>query len=427
MTDTTNLEPSLRPVDASIEEAFRTLSHSPLVKSALAGIEADLETTLADQIALTEIPSPTFKEGERAAEFMRRLQALGLEDVRLDDAGNVVAVRPGRACGPHLVIAAHLDTVFPEGTDVKVRREGNVCRAPGISDDARGLAVLLEIVRTLEALKIRTVGSLVVAATVGEEGNGDLRGSKHFVAHPPAPIDGFIAVDGANVSRLLKGSAGSRRIRAVFTGPGGHSWNAFGRASANHALGRAVGKIAALEVSQDPKTTFTVGTLSGGTSVNAISGHAEAEIDMRSIDPRSLDDLYDRVRALLDEALAEENARWDARGDDAVTLSVVDIGHRPAGVCPPESELLQAARCSLKTLGIPLLKYAFASTDQNSALAAGIPATTLGGGGTEGFNHNAKEWFDTTNAHLGPQAALLTVLALLGVDGESEPILKSLR
>ena len=421
MTEAINLEPTLPQLRSDVQQAMKAVAGSPQIKAALEKIEADLVTTLSDQIELTEIPAPPFNEEERAQAFEAKLRALGLTEVSRDGIGNVIGLRRGTGTGPAVVLAAHLDTVFPAGTDVTVQREGNICRAPGISDDARGLAVVLEVLRAMQAQNISTERDVYFVGTLGEEGNGDLRGAKHFVANPPQEIGAFIAVDGANVHRVLKGSTGSRRIRAVFEGPGGHSWNAFGRASANHALGRAVAKIADMQVPEEPRTSFTVGLLSGGTSVNAISGSAQTEIDMRSIDPASLDALYDKVCAIVREAAEDENRRWSAEGDMSIRVKIEDIGFRPAGVCPPESGVLQCARAALKTLGLALEKYSFASTDQNAALAAGIPATTLGGGGSEGFNHNAKEWFDATNSHQGPQAALLTIVTLAGLSGVSKP------
>ena len=422
MSESVNLEPTLPALRAEVLEAMDAVAAAPQVKVALEKIEADLETTLADQIELTEIPSPPFAEEQRARAFEAKLCALGFEEVSRDGIGNVIGLRRGTGTGPAVVIAAHLDTVFAAGTDVTVKREGNVCRAPGISDDARGLAVLLEVLRVMQSAGISTERDVYFVGTIGEEGNGDLRGAKHFVANPPQQIGAFISVDGANVHRVLKGSTGSRRIRAVFEGPGGHSWNAFGRASANHALGRAVARIADMQVPDEPRTSFTVGLLSGGTSVNAISGSAQTEIDMRSVDPKSLDVLYEKVCAIVRDAADEENRRWNAPEGMRITVKIENIGFRPAGVCPPESAVLQCARAALKTLGLALEKYSFASTDQNAALAAGIPATTLGGGGSEGFNHNINEWYDATNSYQGPQAALLTIVALAGLSGVSVPL-----
>lgn len=413
----------LPPIPNSVVEAYNQIKTFEPVIKAVAAAKDEEERTLKDQVEITEIEAAPFHEEDRAKDFAQRLKDLGLTNVRIDQEGNVIGVRPGTGNGPRLALGAHLDTVFPMGTNVKVRREGNKFYAPGISDDARGLAVILEVLRTLQEQKIETVGDILFTATVGEEGNGDLRGSKHLFKSKEEHIDGFISVDSANVERLLHGSTGSRRFRVTFEGPGGHSWSAFGTASATHALGRAIAKIADLEVPADPKTTFTVGTIVGGTTVNSIAASATTEIDTRSVCNTELNKLVDRLLPLLQQAANEENARWKAEGDAQIKVKIEPIGERPAGDQPDSSPVLMAARCAMDVLGIPLKKYTCASTDQNVPLSLGIPATTLGGGGTEGFNHNVKEWYDSTDSYRGPQLALMTVLGLVGVKGRSEPLL----
>ena len=398
------------------EEADK-LAEFGSVACALKDIRDDEELTIADQIALTEVESAPFHEEKRAVFFADMIRSLGVEDVRIDKEGNVIAVRPGVGGGPRLALAAHLDTVFPLGTNVKVRKEGTRYYAPGISDDARGLAVLLEVIRVLEKNDIQTEGDIVFVGTVGEEGNGDLRGSKYLFSSGEEKIDGFISIDGVNVSRVLHGSTGSRRFRVSYVGPGGHSWKNFGKPSATHALGRAIAKMADLQVPEDPRTTFTVGVVKGGTSVNAIAGEAEMEVDLRSIGNKELNDLVEKVLVFFQEAADEENKRWNASGEDCVVAKIDPIGHRPAGDQKDDSPVLLSTKASQEILGIPLTSYTYASTDQNVAISRGIPATTLGGGGSEGFNHNLKEWYDSTESYLGPQLALLTVLQLVGIQG----------
>ncbi len=278
------------------------------MKQALDFIRAEDERTLKDQIELTEIPAPPFKESVRAAEYLKRLKALGLADARIDAEGNVIAVRKGTGRGPVLVVSAHLDTVFPEGTDVKVKVKDNRYAAPGIYDDGRGLASLLTVVRALNQANIRTVGDIVFVGTVGEEELGDLRGVKAFFREH-RNVDGFISFDGIDISRIVNQATGSRRYRIVYTGPGGHSFSAFGLPSATHALGRAIAKISEVRTPDSPKTTFTVGTLKGGTSVNAIAAEAELGLDMRSNSAEELKKLEERMLQLAREAAAEENAR----------------------------------------------------------------------------------------------------------------------
>jgi len=418
----TSASPDLPPLLPQTERAVARLMAAPAVAAALAAAERDAAVTLGDQIALSEIESPPFHEEVRAADFARRLREMGLSEVRIDAEGNVIGVRPGSGGGPRLALAAHLDTVFAAGTDVKVRRDGERYLGPGISDNARGLAVLLQVVRTLNEQNIETIGDLLFVGTVGEEGNGDLRGCKALFATDHA-IDGFIAVDGVAVTRILANATGSRRYRVGYEGPGGHSYNAFGNPSATHALGRAIAAISELKVPDEPRTTFTVGTVKGGTTVNSIAASAEMELDMRSDDGDELARLEAEVLPLLEAAAAAENRRWSAPADKEVKLVLTPIGNRPAGRQGPENPVLQAARAAQAALGIPLLKYSAASTDHNVPVSLGIPATTLGGGGVEGNNHSLREWYEPTRAWQGPQLSLLSALALVGVVGVSEPLL----
>ena len=390
---------------------------------------SDLSLTLPERVAdeiIELIANNSIKLESRLVErdLMERFKTLGLKDVSMDPEGNVIAVRKGSGNGPLLVLAAHQDTVFPAGTDVKVREENGVYHAPGISDDARGLAVILQVLRTLEEYKIETVGDLYFVCTVGEEGNGDLRGSKYLFHKSSLPIDGFISVDGVDVHRVLSAATGSKRYRVHFDGPGGHSWKNFGLPSAIHAMGRAIAKISDVAPCADPRTTFTCGTIAGGTTVNSIAAHCEMELDMRSAGAKELDEIGANMLPLFEEACQEENARWGAEGDNAVKLRLEPIGHRPGGQQSDEASVLQAARAAMQKLGIELKKYDVASTDHNIAINCGVPATTLGGGGAEGFNHNVREWYDPKDGYLGPQLAFLTALVLLGVKGVTEPVLQ---
>lgn len=415
--------PPLPELPSNVLEVFKKLDEAPVIKDALKQMKADEQLTVEDQIALTEVEAPPFHEEERGKFFAEKLKELGLTNIRIDSVGNVIGTRPGRGNGPRLVVGAHLDTVFPQGTNVKVRREGNKYFAPGISDDARGLAVVLELLRVLQQFKIETEGDLLFVGSVGEEGNGDLRGGKHLFGAKEEHIDGFISIDSADVSVLLHGSTGSRRFRVTYEGPGGHSWAAFGTPSAVHALGRAIAKIAELQVPVEPKTTFTVGTIIGGTTVNSIAAKATMEIDTRSINNDELNKLVDRVLPLLKEACEEENKRWGATAENEIKVTIEPIGHRPAGDQPDTSPVLLAARAAMESVGIKLRSYCCASTDQNVPLSLGIPATTLGGGGSEGHNHSVTEWYDATDSYLGPQLALMTVLSLVGVQGLTLPLL----
>lgn len=414
----------LPPVLANVTAVADKLAACPGIKESLAAILRDEKLTLADQIAITEVEAPPFHEEVRAQELVRRFKELGLTDVVVDPEGNVIARRPGTGTGPTLVLAAHLDTVFPAGTDVKVREENGIYHAPGISDDARGLAVNLQVLRTLQEKKIQTVGDICFVCTVGEEGNGDLRGSKYLFFKSGMHIDGFISVDGVDIGRVLYAATGSKRYRVHFDGPGGHSWKNFGYASAIHAMGRAIAKIADVRPCENPRTTFTCGTIVGGTTVNSIAAHCEMELDMRSAGGKELEEVEAQILPLIEQACAEENARWGAEGDNAVKLTLEPIGHRPGGQQSNDVSVLQAARAAMNELGIELKKYDAASTDHNIAIHCGVPATTLGGGGAEGFNHNVKEWYDPKDGYLGAQLAFFTSLLLVGVQGVTDPLLE---
>ncbi len=418
---------NLPPLPSNVGETFKKLKKNPVVVKCLQTFVDDMELTIKDQVMLTEVESAPFHEENRGKVFAECLRKLGLKNVRIDKEGNVIGVRPGKGKGPRQVLGAHLDTVFPQGTPLKVKREGNILRAPGISDDARGLAVLLEVLRVMQQKKIETVGDVLFIATVGEEGNGDLRGSKYLFSSKEEHVDGFVSIDSASVDRILHGSTGSRRFRVTYTGPGGHSWSNFGNASANHALGRAIAKIDEVKVATKPKSSFNVGVISGGTSINAIADKAVLELDTRSENNDHLNALVDRILPLLQQAADEENARWKAPKDKMIKVNIEPIGHRPAGDQPDDSPVILAARGAMENLGLPLKRYTVASTDQNVAISLGVPATTLGGGGTEGNNHNVAEWWDCTNSFQGPQLAFLTVLALVGLAGCTEPLLPKRR
>ena len=409
------------PINAATESAFTQLGGHAGVKQALEFIRADDERTLKEQIELTEIPAPPFKEAVRAAEYRKRLQALGLTDARIDSEGNVVAVRKGNGRGPTLVVSAHLDTVFPEGTDVKVKVANNRYSAPGIGDDGRGLASLLSVLRALNQSNVKTVGDIVFMGTVGEEELGDLRGVKAYF-RDNKNVDGFISMDGLDIGRIVNQATGSRRWRIIYTGPGGHSFSAFGLPSATHALGRAIAKISDVRTPDEPKTTYTVGTLKGGTSVNAIAADAELGLDMRSNSSAELKKLEEQIMALAREAAADENKRWGK--PDTIKVEFKLVGDRPAGAGSMDSAMVHAARRSVAAVGGEVKAITASSTDSNLPISLGIPAVTLGSGGVGGGSHGPGEWYSPVNAWLGPQSQLLTILSLVGVDGVTAPLLQ---
>jgi len=391
-------------------QAPNDLMQNPVVKAALAGAKASEAQTVEDQIRFCEIPAPSFKEEVRGRELQRVFTQLGLQNVRIDKVGNVLGVYPGAAAHPHLVIAAHLDTVFPEGTDVKVKREGNILRSPGIADDCRGLAVLVAIVREMKKANVQTPGTITFVANVGEEGLGDLRGVKElFNTTLKGQIDNFISIDGTGV-HVTNVAVGSHRYRMTFKGPGGHSFGAFGRANPMGAMGRAIAKIQEIQVPRQPKTTFNVGTIGGGTSVNSIPFEGWMELDMRSSDPASLADVDAKIQKAIDTSVVEENARWGKPG--VITVEKKLVGDRPAGNTPENSPIVRAGLATATALGFSA-NLGEGSTDSNLPMSLHIPSITIGGGGRGTDAHALTESFDMTDAWQGTQHAMLLVISLV--------------
>jgi len=394
---------------AALAQTPDALLKDPTVQAAMKAAERNEAQIIEQQIHVCEIPAPPFHEDERGKELKRLFEGLGLKDVRTDKAGNVIGVRPGKSARPNLVMAGHLDTVFPEGTDVKVKREGTVLKGPGIGDDCRGLAVVLATIRALNEGHVETPGTITFVADVGEEGLGDLRGMKSlFYDSLKGQIDKFISVDGIGLG-ITNIGVGSNRYKVTFKGPGGHSFGAFGMANPIQAMGRAIAKIDAFEVPSQPKTTFNVGRVGGGTSVNAIPFEAWMEVDMRSSDPASLKAVDDKFNAAVKEAVAEENRRWNNRGP--VTASAELVGMRPAGQTPKDSAIVQTAIEVSRAMKINEVLHE-GSTDSNVPMNMGIPAITISGGGSGSGAHSLNEMFDTKDSVRGTQRAILLVVAL---------------
>ena len=379
-----------------------------VIKAAIDDIRASEPQTIEDQIRICEVEAPPFKEAKRAQVYAQMFRDAGLTNVRIDKEGNVLGERRGNSPRPHLVFSAHLDTVFPEGTPVTVKREGTVLRAPGIGDDCRGLAVVLAVARAMNKAKIQTPGTITFVGTVGEEGLGDLRGVKYlFREGLKGQIDRFVSIDGTGLG-ITHIAVGSLRYRVTFKGPGGHSYGAFGMVNPIHALGRAMARVADFEVPREPKTTFNVGRIGGGTSVNSIPFEAWAEVDMRSADPASLKSLDAKFHKAMDDAVIDENIRWGSR---ALTVDKALVGDRPAGRTPADAAIVTAAVSVTKALGLPV-SLDEGSTDSNIAMSMGIPAITIDGGGRGTGAHALDEAFDSTNSWQGSQRALLLAIAL---------------
>ena len=385
------------------------------VRAANEQIVATDDQTLAHQIGLTEIPAPPFGEETRGCRLAELFDEAGLTDVHQDTVGNVLALRPGTEDREPLVLSAHLDTVFPAGTDVTVHVDGDVLRAPGISDDARGLAALVAVVRALSKAGITTRRPILFAATVGEEGSGNLRGVRHLfrAGGVASEAAGFISLDGAGLNYVVTRGLGARRFRVGLRGRGGHSWIDWGAPNPIHALGRAVGALAAWPKPTDPALSLTVARWGGGTSVNAIPAEAWADLDLRSESSRHLEDGEERLRAALDRSVAEENSRVTGQ-DGRLHVEVTVVGHRPTGATDLGSPLVEAALAATRAAGVEPQVTA-ASTDANLPMSLGIPAITLGAGGSAGEVHTTSEWYRNEDGPAGIQRALHTVLLVSGL------------
>jgi len=407
--------PGAQSPDASV----RRVLDSAQFKQAVTILDRDHDRMVADIITLTEIPAPPFKEEKRGAAFLAMLRAEGLTNVEQDAEGNVMGIRrgTGAAGGPLLVVNAHLDTVFPEGTDVRVKRAGTRLSAPGIGDDTRSLAVLLAVIRAMNEARVTTASDILFVGNVGEEGPGDLRGMKHLFLKGKYKdqIKTFISIDGTGSgASITNGATGSKRYRVTFTGPGGHSYGDFGIVSPAFAMGNAIQKFSRMAVPASPKTTFTVGIVTGGTSVNSIPASVSMDVDMRSESPAELAKLEKTFLALMEQAVSEENAaRSTKKGNVAVDLKV--IGDRPSGQTPATSPLVTTAAAAIRALGLtPTLSYS--STDSNIPISLGIPAITLDSGGSGDDAHAPTEWIDVEKgASLkGVTIALAILLAVTG-------------
>jgi tripeptide aminopeptidase len=399
---------SLSATAVFAQDAAR-LMEDPTVKAALDAVKRNEPHFIDEQVRICEIPAPPYHEEARGNELERLFKGMGLQNVHIDKAGNVIGTRPGASAHPNLVFQGHLDTVFPEGTDVKVTRDGTVLKGPGIGDDCRGLVVVLGVIQALNDAHVQTPGTITFVADTGEEGLGDLRGTKNlFEDSLKGQIDKFISVDGTGLSVTNVG-VGSYRYRVDFKGPGGHSFGAFGMANPIQAMGRAIAKIDSFDVPKNPKTTFNVGRVGGGTSVNAIPFECWMEVDMRSSDQKSLEAVNSKFKAAVSESVEEENHRWTLRG--SVSANPELVGYRPPGVTNADSAIVITALAVSKLFGFSGTTGE-GSTDSNVPMHIGIPAITIGGGGRGTGAHSLDETFDTKDSYIGTQRGLLLAVAL---------------
>lgn len=404
-------------VSAEYTREAEKLAGNPAITSAFRNIEALDDWALQQLIELTEIPAPPFMEEARGRRFAELLSEFGANSVWTDEEGNVIGLRRGRRGGRTVGFGGHLDTVFPEGTDVTVTRRGDTLHAPGIGDDTRGLVVVLAVLRAMEEAGIETDADIHFVGVVGEEGPGNLRGMKHIYRDPAAAPDAWIEVDGGGLQRLVVDGLGSVRYRVTFKGPGGHSWGEFGVANPAHAMSRAVRLFqdaAETLTRSGPRTSYNVGRIGGGTSVNTIPSDSWMEVDMRSVSPERLARIERVFLDAMDRGLREENAL--RRSGPPLTVDKARVGDRPSGEGDRGAPLVQRALAATAVFGVQGT-LGRSSTDSNVPIALGVPAVTIGRGGIGGGAHSPAEYWVNVDGHLAIQRALLLLVAEAGLAG----------
>ena len=388
---------------------------TPHVARALRFFETNADAITEEQIRICSIPASPFGEQERAEYLSRKFSELGLTEVEIDEEGNCLGLLRGSSRSPLMVVSAHLDTVFSADTDFKVVRRDDRLYAPGIADDGCGLAALIALIQALQSEQIPIEGSILFVGTVGEEGEGNLRGVRHLFTKGrwAKHIDSFLSFDGPGLDRITNRALGSHRYRVEVAGPGGHSWGDFGLPNPVHAIGRAISRLAGYPAPREPRTTFNVGRIEGGRSVNSIPSEASMEVDLRSAAETELQRLDAFFRRAVRDAVDEENATRRPC-DPLLKLKVDLIGDRPTGETPADSPLVEIAIEATKLIGIdPRLDQS--STDSNLPISLGIPAITLGAGGSSAFSHSLDEWYDPRGRDLGLKRGLLVILGTVGV------------
>ncbi len=407
--------PSLAQERSVLDEVQEIMANNS-VQAAFEYLDTHDAETLETLITLTEIPAPPFAETERALAFLEMLNLAGVDSSYIDEVGNVIALRKGSAPNAStLVISGHLDTVFPEGTNVQVQQIGDTLRAPGIGDDTRGLAVLLAILKSMNSNNIETEQNILFVGTVGEEGLGDLRGVKQLFTESDWTISSFISIDGTGDTRVTHQGLGSHRYLVTFAGPGGHSWGAFGLINPAHVLSRAVYyfEIAADTYTRGgPKTSYNIGTLQGGTSINSIPAEVSMQVDMRSESQERLIQIDSIFHRSINRAVQEMNL--NRRNGPPLVVDIKLIGDRPSGETDSGEILVQRAIASTELLGLTAI-LGRSSTDSNIPISLGIPSVTIGGGGVGVASHSPDEYYINENGSRGIKRALLILLAQAGL------------
>ena len=398
--------------DDAVQRVAKSAPYIALVKQ----LDAEHDRIVEDIIKLVEIPAPPFKEAERAKAYRDMLLAAGLQDVEIDAEGNATGLYRGSgpAGGPVIVLAAHLDTVFPEGTPLKVRREGSKLYAPGIGDDTRSLAVIIAYARAMKDKNVRPRTDILFVGNVGEEGPGDLRGVRYLITKGKYKdrVNAFLSMDGTDPERVVNGGVGSRRYRITYKGPGGHSYSAFGLVNPMVAMSQTVIELYKTTVPVSPKTTYAASVTSGGTSVNSIPNEVFMEFDFRSENPAELTKVEQRFLSIVQESTDAENAARSI-SDGKIVADTKLIGDRPAGITAESAAITQIAAAAIRANGLKP-KLAASSTDANLPMSLGIPALTIGSGGSGGRAHSLDEWIDVekNQSVKGMSTGLLMLLAM---------------
>ena len=401
--------------------SVKELTGTPEVSEALAYFEAAAEHITSEHIKISQVPASPFDERERAEYLRDKFVQLDLDQVSIDAEGNCLGLFAGSSLSPLFVASAHLDTVFSKDTDFSVQRRGNRLFGPGISDDSSGLVALIAIIEALKTAQVKTSGSILFVGTVGEEGEGNLRGVRYLLTEGPwsNQVDAFLSFDGPGIDRITNRALGSRRYRIEVNGSGGHSWGDFGIPNPIHALGRAISRLAAYPIPKNARTTFNVGRIEGGTSVNAIPAFAAMEVDLRSTADAELRRIDAFFRRAVREAVDEENGARKP-GDQPLLLKLELTGERPTGATSADSPLVELAMEATRAQGIePKLDQS--STDSNLPISLGIPAITLGSGGNAAGSHTLDEWYEPEGRALGLKRGLLVILGVTGLS-RSNPI-----
>ena len=413
-TEKTNSNAPQTKLQRTPRATVAALKRHETIQAAFADILSHRQENIDTLIELTEIPAPPFGEETRGKHLAKLFKAAGLNDVEIDEVGNVIARRPGTRGEKTIAMVAHIDTVFPIETNVKVRKEGDTYYAPGIGDNTQGIVLMLSIIKAMRAQNIETEEDLLFIGNVGEEGLGDLRGVKHLYREGAEPIDSMIAIDGGGNGRLIYGAVGSYRYRVTFKGRGGHSWGDFGAANPHHALARAIENFAELApevTSEGERSSFSVGRIGGGTSVNSIPFESWMEVDMRSGNVDKIDAIDAIFKKAVQDGLDEENAA--RKLGPALSVEIKPVGLRPAGKGDPKQPLVQHAMAAMDSFGFQP-QLSISSTDANIPISLGKPAITIGRGGISRGAHGLDESWQDKDSHIAIQIALLTLLAEAG-------------